>query len=282
MENPHLMGLQLSAHPEPTNMETINTVQPPLRYPRDPTGAQRDQEATFPRFLGYSSSRTGMAMCTNPQQLPAGSSPYLCVLPDGEFLTLGLLECIDRNPELTVSHTRRWALVKFLWGARRQRQRRSAFCRPLLSVPAACLPFFSLLLAAFALGTSLLQLQHSLDACLLLPRGSLASPGHTANHPTRREQKTNEELTSQADVSGVKQCMVILPPFPGRHKRAFRQMCILDQRQPWLAIQFTGSKAIFPLSTANHPGVNKTGKHLISEHFDSASVLNLRHLTASQ
>lgn len=118
-------------------------------------------------------------MCTNPQQLTAGSSPYLCVLPDGEFLTLGLLECIDRNPELTVSHTRRWALVKFLWGACCQRQRRSTFCHPLLSVLAACLPFFSLLLAAFALGTSLLQLQHSLDACLLLPRGSLASPGHT-------------------------------------------------------------------------------------------------------
>lgn len=143
-----------------------------------------------------------MATCTNPEQLTAGSSPYLCVLPDGEFLTLGLLECIDRNPELTVSHTRRWALVKFLWGACRQRQRRSTFCHPLLSVLAACLPFFSLLLAAFALGTSLLQLQHSLDACLLLPRGSLASPGHTANHPTRREQKTSEELPKQMCLVG--------------------------------------------------------------------------------
>lgn len=178
-------------------METTSTVQPLLRNSADPMGAQRDQKATLPQFLGYSSSRAGMETCSNPQQLTAGSSPYLCVLPDGEFLTLGLLECIDRNPELTVSHRRRWALVKFLWGTCRQRQRRSAFCHPLLSVLAACLPFFSLLLAAFALGTSLLQLQHSLDACLLLPRGSLASPGHTANHPTRREQKTNEELPKQ-------------------------------------------------------------------------------------
>lgn len=64
-------------------------------------------------------------------------------------------------------------------GACRQRQRCSTFCHPLLSMPALCLPFFSLLLSGFALGASLLQLQHSLDACLLLPRGSLASPGHT-------------------------------------------------------------------------------------------------------
>lgn len=103
----------------------------------------------------------------------------LCVLPDGEFLTLGLLECIDRNPELTVSHARRWTLVKFLWGVCRQRQRQSTFCHLLLSMLAVCLPFFSLLLSGFALGASLLQLQHSLDVCLLLPRGSLASPGHT-------------------------------------------------------------------------------------------------------
>lgn len=79
----------------------------------------------------------------------------------------------------SVSHTRRWALVKFLWGLCHQRQLRSTFCHPLLSALSVCLPFFSLLLSGFARGASLLQLQHSLDAYLLLPRGSLASPGHT-------------------------------------------------------------------------------------------------------
>lgn len=121
--------------------------------------------------------------------MSAGSFPYLCVLPDGEFLTLGLLECIDRNPELTVSHAHRWALVKFLWGVRCQRQRRSTFCHPLLSMLAVCLPFFSWLLSGFALGAPLLQLQHSLDACLLLPRGSLASPGHTVKTTPQEENR---------------------------------------------------------------------------------------------
>lgn len=32
---------------------------------------------------------------TPPGAAGAGPSTYLCVFPDGEFLTLGLLECID-------------------------------------------------------------------------------------------------------------------------------------------------------------------------------------------
>lgn len=32
---------------------------------------------------------------------------YLWAFPDGEFLTLGLLECIDRNPKHTITHTDR-------------------------------------------------------------------------------------------------------------------------------------------------------------------------------
>jgi len=51
------------------------------------------------------------------------------------------------------------------------------------------LPFFSLLLSGFALGAFLLQLQHSLDACLLLPRGSLASPGHTVKTTPQEENR---------------------------------------------------------------------------------------------
>lgn len=95
--------------------------------------------------------------------------------------------------------------------------------------------------------------------------------------PPHKERTENQWGTSQADVSGVKQCKAILPPFPRRQrKRAFRQMWTSDQRQPRLAIQFTGREAIFPLSKANHSGVNKTGKHLVSEHLDSASVLNLK------
>lgn len=88
-----------------------------------------------------------------------------------------------------VSHARRWALVKFLWGLCRQRQLCSTFCHPLLSVLSVCLPFFSLLLSGFARGASLLQLQHSLDACLLLPRGSLASPGHTVKTIPQEENR---------------------------------------------------------------------------------------------
>lgn len=41
-------------------------------------------------------------------------------------------------------------------------------------------------------------------------------------------------------------------------------------------VQFTGSEAIFPLAKANNSGVNKTGKHLVSEHFDYASMLSLK------
>lgn len=91
-------------------------MQPAPRYPAHPTGAQRKLGKSHAPVLGSHHSRAGTAPCA------AGSFPYLCVLPDGEFLTLGLLECIDRNPELTVSHAGRWALVKFLWGLCHQRQ----------------------------------------------------------------------------------------------------------------------------------------------------------------
>lgn len=124
----------------------------------------------------------------SPKQLAAGS--YLCAFPDGEFLTLGLLECIDRSPEH--SHTHRWALVKFLWGAGCHGQLCSTFCHTRLSVLSVCLPFSFLFLSAFARGTSLLPLQHSPDACLLPLRGSLASPGPRCVRPPPHRKKTED------------------------------------------------------------------------------------------
>lgn len=41
-------------------------------------------------------------------QWSEGESSYLWAFPDGEFLTLGLLECIDRNPKHTATHTDRF------------------------------------------------------------------------------------------------------------------------------------------------------------------------------
>lgn len=101
------------------------------------------------------------------------------MFPDGEFLTLGLLECIDRNPELAV--TDRDGLPEFLSGCSTnscsgQRQRPTARgVRPLAL--ATYVPFSSLFSSAVEVGPCPLQLRHSLGGCLLPPKENLASPG---------------------------------------------------------------------------------------------------------
>lgn len=105
----------------------------------------------------------------------------LCVFPDGELLTLGLLECIDWNPELSVTN---WdGLTEFLSGCSR------SSCWEQRKLPAACLvrplmlaagsPFSSSFFSAVEVGPSPLTFQHSPSVCLLLPKENLASPGHT-------------------------------------------------------------------------------------------------------
>lgn len=112
-----------------------------------------------------------------------GPRPHLCVFPDGEFLTLGLLECIDWNPELAA--TNRDGLTEFLSGCSRngcwgQWQGPTAcWLRPLALT--ACTPFSSLFFSAVEVGPVPLRLQHSLGVCLRLPKENLASPGHTGN-----------------------------------------------------------------------------------------------------
>lgn len=123
MENPHLMALQLSAHPEPCKHGDHQHRAATAQALSGSNGSTEGPGSHIAPVLGLIQQQSRDGNVHQPEQLTADSSPYLCVLPDGEFLTLGLLECIDRNPELTVSHTRRWALVKFLWGACRQRQR---------------------------------------------------------------------------------------------------------------------------------------------------------------
>ena len=80
-----------------------------------------------------------------------GPRPHLCVFPDGEFLTLGLLECIDWNPELAA--TNRDGLTEFLSGCSRngcwgQWQGPTAcWLRPLALT--ACTPFSSLFFSCY-------------------------------------------------------------------------------------------------------------------------------------
>lgn len=116
-----------------------------------------------------------------------GPSPHLCVFPDGEFLTLGLLECIDWNPELAA--TNRDGLTEFLSGCSRnscwgQRQWPTA-CRVSPLALATCTPFSSLFFSAVEVGPVPLRLQHSLGVCLLLPKENLASPGHTRSKKSK-------------------------------------------------------------------------------------------------
>lgn len=133
-----------------------------------------------------------------PMTFPSGHKcspcPYLCVFPDGEFLTFGLLECIDWNPEPAV--TNRDGLPEFVSGYSRNgywgqwQQPTACWVRPLAL--ATCMPFSSLFSSAVEMGPFPLQLQHSLGVCLLLPKENLASPGHTAwkAHPKKNWAKT--------------------------------------------------------------------------------------------
>lgn len=67
------------------------------------------------------------------------------VFPDGEFRTLGLLECIDRDPEFTV--TEAVGLARFLGGLGVFRWLCRFFCEVLLSVLSFCSSFSFLFLS---------------------------------------------------------------------------------------------------------------------------------------
>lgn len=194
---------------------------------------------------------------------------------------MGLLECIDRNPELTVSHARRWTLVKFLWGECRQRQRQSTFCHLLLSMLAVCLPFFSLLLSGFALGASLLQLQHSLDVCLLLPRGSLASPGHTVK-TTPQEENRKPVRNFPSRCVWCKAVNGNSSPITEKTQEKSFQMaqysCVFQTRgsPDWpLSLQAVRSSSLHPKQITLE-STKQGSPSLISGHFDSTSVFSLK------
>lgn len=246
MENPHLMGWQLSAHPEPCKHGDHQHCAATAQVLSGSDGSTEGPGSHIAPILGLIQQQSRDGNVHQPRAADCRLFPLpLCVAWRGvpHFGVTGMHW--QKSWAHSLTHTQMGSCQVPL-GSVPPEAALKHFLPP-ASLSAGCLlAFFLFAPRCFCTG-------HFPPAAPAFSRRvppaaqgkSRISRAHCK--PPHKERTENQWGTSQADVSGVKQCMAILPPFPRRHRRrAFRQTCISDQRQPWFSLQAVRPSSLWP------------------------------------